>query len=75
MNIFRVLSILLSVVFVILLIISLNVETSVTLKHAIVIVGIATAIFNVISTIMWWIADVANEYNSNQLRWFRISHR
>ena len=70
MNVFRGLSIVCAISLVVLLIISLNVETSAGLLMAIVIVGIATAVFNVISTIMWWLMDAANERNSWQLSWY-----
>ena len=75
MNVLRVISILCAIALVVLLIVSLNVEASAGLTLAIVIVGIATAVLNVISTFMWWITDAENNYNSNQLRWFRMSHR
>ena len=75
MNIFRVLSIICAVALIVLLIVSLNVEASSGLSLAIVIVGIATAVFNVISTIMWWITDAANSSNAQQLRWSRMSYR
>ena len=67
MNIFRVLSIICSIAFIILLIVSLNVEASAGMTLAVVIVGIITAGLNIISTAMWWVTDVENEYNSNQL--------
>lgn len=70
MNIFRVLSIICAVVLVVLIIVSLNVEASMALTWSIVVVGIITAVFNVITTIMWWITDAANNYNSWQLSWF-----
>ena len=73
MNIFRVLSIICSIAFIILLIVSLNVEASAGMTLAVVIVGIITAGLNIISTAMWWVTDVENEYNSNQLHWFRMS--
>jgi len=75
MNIFRVLSIICAVTLVVLLIVSLNVEASTGLTWVIVIVGIATAVFNVIATIMWWITDTANNYNSWQLSWCNRLHR
>lgn len=74
MNIFRVLSIICAIALIVLLIVSLNVETSAELTWAIVIVGIATAVFNVIATIAWWIADEANNYNSWQLSWYNRLH-
>lgn len=55
---------------VVLLIVSLNVEASAGLSLAIVIVGIATAVFNVIATIAWWITDASNQHNSWQLSWY-----
>ena len=70
MNIFRVLSIICAIALVVLLIVSLNVEASMALTWSIVVVGIITAGFNVITTIMWWITDAANNYNSWQLSWF-----
>ena len=75
MSIFRILSIICSIALVVLLIVSLSVETSTVLTGAIVVIGIATAVFNVISTIMWWITDIANSHNSQQLRWGRMSYR
>lgn len=75
MSIFRILSIICSVVLVTLLVISVTVELSTGLTWAIVIVGILTAVFNVISTIMWWITDAANSSNAQQLRWSRMSYR
>ena len=71
MNIFRVLSIICAVALIVLLIVSLNVEVSAGLTWAIVIVGIATAVFNVIATIAWWITDAANKESSWQLSMFR----
>ena len=74
MNIFRVLSIICSVVLIVLFILSLTVEASTGLTVAIVIVGIVTAVFNVIATIAWWLADEANNYNSWQLSWYTRLH-
>lgn len=74
MNIFRVLSIICAIALIVLLIVSLNVEASAGLTWAIVIVGIATAVFNVIATIAWWITDEANNYNSWQLSWYTRLH-
>lgn len=74
MNIFRVLSIICASALVVLLIVSLNVEASAGLTLAIVIVGIVTAIFNVIATVMWWLTDTANNYNSWQLSWYTRLH-
>ena len=70
MNVLRVISILCAIALVILLIVSLNVEASAGLTLAIVIIGIATAVFNVIATIAWWLTDAANERNSWQLSWY-----
>ncbi|MBE5812679.1 MAG: hypothetical protein E7314_03395 [Clostridiales bacterium] len=73
MNALRIISILCAIALIVLLIVSLNVEESTGLTRAIVVVGIVTAVLNIISTIMWWLTDVANNYNADQLRWFRIS--
>ena len=74
MNVLRVISILCAIALIVLLIVSLNVETNSGLTLAIVIVGIATAVINVISTVMWWLTDVENERNAWQLSWYNRLH-
>ena len=75
MNVLRIVSLLCAVALLVLLIVSLNVEASAGLTLAIVIVGIATAVMSMISTIMWWLTESAYNCNEQQLRWARMSHR
>lgn len=73
MNVFRIISIILSVAFIVLAILNFNGVLNETLQIVMIVVGIITAVLNVISVVMWWITDEANQYNSRQLHWFRIS--
>ena len=72
-TVLRIVSLLCAVALIVLLIVSINVEASAELNLAIVIVGIATAVLCIISTIMWGFTESENDYNAQQLHWFRIS--
>ena len=73
MTAFRIISIIISVAFIVLEILNFNGVLNETLQIVTTIVGIVTAVLNVISVVMWWITDEANQYNSRQYRWFRMS--
>ena len=70
MNVFRIISILVSIAFIVLLIVSFNVEQTEGMKLAVLIGGIITAVMNLISTVMWWLTDSENQRNAWQLSWF-----
>ena len=66
MTVFRIISIIVSVAFVVLAILNFNGVLNETLQILMIVVGIITAVLNVISVVMWWITDEANQYNSRQ---------
>ena len=69
MNAFRVISIIWSLIFIALLVLTLYIEQYEIMIWIIVVMGIITAIFNIISTAMWWIKDKKNKENELKLRW------
>ena len=73
MTIFRIISIIVSVAFIVLAVLSFTGVFNETLKILMSIVGIITAVLNVISVVMWHITDKENQHNSRQLNWFAIS--
>ena len=75
MKVFRAISIIFAIAYIVLLIVCLNVEITFGIRLAVVIVGIITTVLNMISTFMWGITDTANQYNSQESRWSRMSHR
>ena len=70
MNVFRIISIILSVGFIVLAILNFNGVLSESLQSVMIVVGIITAVLNVISVVMWWITDEENRENSWQLSWY-----
>ena len=71
MTVLRIISIIISFAFIVLAILNFNGVLNETLQILMIVVGIITAVLNVISVVMWWITDEANQYNSRQLSWFR----
>jgi len=70
MKVFRVISIVCTIAFIIFAIVGLKVEVTVQIRSALAIGGIVIAILNIISIIMCWLIDAANERNSWQLSWY-----
>ena len=71
MKAFRIISIIVSLAFAIMLILSAIGKLPESLQVAMIILGIITVILNIIATVAWWIVDEENQYNSMQLKWFR----
>lgn len=71
MTVFRIISIIISVVFIVLAVFNANGLLNETLQKVTNVVGITTAMLNVISVVGWWTADKENHYNKLQLSWFR----
>lgn len=69
MNAFRVISIIWSLIFIALSVLILYIEQSEIIIWIIAVMGIITAILNIISTAMWWIKDKRNKENELKLRW------
>ena len=73
MTVFRIISIIVSVAFVVLAFLNFSGVLNETLQGFMTLVGVITAVFNVLSVVMWWCTDKENQYNSRQLNHFRMS--
>ena len=69
MTVFRIISIIISVVFIVLAVFNANGLLNETLQKVTNVFGITTAMLNVISVVGWWAADKENQYNKTQLSW------
>jgi len=72
MNTFRVIAIIISIAFIIMACLSFGGILPKALHGVMIVLGIISAVFNVISTVAWWMVDKENQWNSKQLRWYRF---
>jgi len=66
----RIVSIVFSILFVVMAVLCYNSILNEKMQLVTLVLGIITAVLNIISTIAWWLTDNANAYNANQLRYF-----
>ena len=77
MTVFRIISIIISIVFMVLATFNVNGLLNENLEKVMNVVGIMTAMLNVISVVMWRIEEKENQHKAKQItkqnRRFRIS--
>jgi len=71
MNIFRVISIIISVAFVVMLILSVVGKLPEILEGVTVVLGFITAALSVISTLLWWATDEERQEKTRQLNRYK----
>ena len=69
-TVLRIVSIVFSILFVVMAILCYNSILNEKMQLVTLVLGIITAVLNIIYTIAWWLTDNANAYNANQLRYF-----
>ena len=74
MNAFRIVSIIISIAFVVVAILSCTGSLAEEMKWIVTVLGIITAILNVISTVMWWLTEKTLNEKAFQLRAYHISN-
>ena len=73
MTVFRIISIIISVAFIVLAFLNFSGVLNETLQGFMTLVGVITAVFNVLSVVMWWITDKEIKESKKiswQLSWY-----